>query len=244
VPSRDQRRLTLQSRGQTTAGRSRAPLPAHSRRCLPLISNVGHHGRSPCFRASTAFARLRMKCPRPSLLLRVSPPNTWCAFPGISVRPLWRSLVATPRGLGVTSWVLSTLRFVAPVVATARLPISLLLALRAAVLRLAVSPSVHSFSSVLLLRSPTALCRAKSRLFSSEVLSSGLSSAALAHFGHRGAVSARDAQPFNREDKQRRVRLYCFCQRTAAVVCLSSQTLGITIGRHAFGSPQPSLGFE
>jgi hypothetical protein len=73
-------------------------LPAHSRRCLPLISNVGHHGRSPCFRAFKAFARLRMKCPRPSLLLRVSPPNTWRAFQGSAVRQLWRSLVATLRG--------------------------------------------------------------------------------------------------------------------------------------------------
>jgi hypothetical protein len=48
------------------------------------------------------------------------------------------------------------LRFVAPMVAVARLPISLLLALRAAVLRLAVSPLVLSSSSVLLLRLPTA----------------------------------------------------------------------------------------
>jgi hypothetical protein len=58
------------------------------------------------------------------------------------------------------------------------------------------------------------------------------------------AVPTRDAQPFNREDKQRRVAVARFCQRTAAVVCLSSQTLGITVGRHAFGPPQPSLGFE
>jgi hypothetical protein len=132
--------LTLQSRGQTTAGRNCSLRPTHSRRCLPLISNVGHHGRSPCFRASTAFSQHRMKFPRSSLLLRVSPPNTWRAFQGTVVRPLWRSLVATLRLLGATSWVLSTLRFVAPVVAVARLPISLLLALRAAVLRLAVSP--------------------------------------------------------------------------------------------------------
>jgi len=37
------RGLTLQSRGQTTAGQVSALLPAHSRRCLPLISNVGRH---------------------------------------------------------------------------------------------------------------------------------------------------------------------------------------------------------
>jgi hypothetical protein len=42
------------------------------------------------------------------------------------------------------------------------------------------------------------------------------------------AVPRRDAQPFNREDKQRRVAVARFCQRTAAVVCLSSQTLAIT----------------
>jgi hypothetical protein len=39
-------------------------------------------------------------------------------------------------------------------------------------------------------------------------------------------MPTRDAQPFNREDKQRRVAVVHFCQRTAAVVCLSSQTLG------------------
>jgi len=51
------------------------------------------------------------------------------------------------------------------------------------------------------------------------------------------AVPTRDAQPFNREDKQRRVKLYCFYQRTAAVVCLSSQTLGLTKSEaHAIAS--------
>jgi hypothetical protein len=115
-----------------------------------------------------------MKCLRPSLLLRVSPPNTWRAFQGSAGRPLRRSLVATFHVLGVTSRVLSTLRFVAPVVAVALLPISRLLALRAAVLRLAVSQLAPPGTA--------------------------------AHF--------------------------------------SAQTLGITVGRHAFAPTQPSLRFE
>jgi hypothetical protein len=49
------------------------------------------------------------------------------------------ALIATLCVLGVTSWVLSTLRLVALVLAVACLPIRGLLALRAAVLRLAVS---------------------------------------------------------------------------------------------------------
>ena len=60
-----------------------------------------------------------------------------------------------------------------------------------------------------------------------QVLPSGLSSAALAHFGHSGAVLTRDAQPFNREDKHRQ-----------AGVCLSSQTLGITVGSGLTGFVQ------
>jgi len=39
---RKARCLTLQSRGQTTAGQALLLLPTHSRRCLPLISNVRH----------------------------------------------------------------------------------------------------------------------------------------------------------------------------------------------------------
>jgi hypothetical protein len=66
--------------------------------------------------------------------------KSWRAFLGTAVWPLWRSLFATLRVLGVTSWVLSTLRFVALVLAVACHPVRLLLALRAAVLRLAVSP--------------------------------------------------------------------------------------------------------
>jgi hypothetical protein len=114
--------------------------------------------------------------------------------------------------------------------------------------RRSAAPGSQSIGSQLLVRSFSAFTHralpATVEALSCQVQSSGSSSAALAHFGHRGAVPARDAQPFNREDKQRRVRLYCFCQRTAAVVCLSSQTLGITVGRHAFAPPQPSLRFQ
>jgi hypothetical protein len=156
-----------------------------------------------------------MKCPRPSLLLRLSPPNTWRASRGTAVRPLWRSLVATLRVLGVTSWVLSTLRLVASVVAVACLPVRGLLALRAALLRLAVSPlappSTAAHSSAFAPAAPGWRLRVCGQW----------------------AVLTRDAQPFNQPDMPRQ-----------AGSCRLSQTLGITVGRHAFGPPLPSLGFE
>jgi hypothetical protein len=80
-----------------------------------------------------------MRCPRPPLLLRLSPPNTWRAFQGTAVRPPWRSLVATLRVLGVTSWGSFHPSACALVTGVACLRVRGLLALRAAVLRLAVS---------------------------------------------------------------------------------------------------------
>jgi hypothetical protein len=52
-------------------------------------------------------------------------------------------------------------------------------------------------------------------------------------FSASTVVRNNDAQPFNQPDMPRQ-----------AGSCRLSQTLGITISRHAFGHPQPSLGFE
>ena len=89
--------------------------------------------------------------------------------------------------------------------------------------RRSAAPGGQSLGSQLLAGLSSAFTRcavpAKVEAFSCRVLPSGLSSAALAHFGHSSAVPARAAQPFNREDLPRQ-----------AGSSLSSQTLGITVG--------------
>ena len=86
--------------------------------------------------------------------------------------------------------------------------------------RRSAAPGGQSFGSQLLAGLSSAFTHratpAKVEACSCQVFPSGLSSAALAHFGHRGALPARDAQPFNREDLPRQ-----------AGSSLSSQTLGL-----------------
>ena len=53
------RGLTLQSRGQTTAGQALLLLPKHSRRCLPLISNVGRRQPEPASGRFRSCGKLR-----------------------------------------------------------------------------------------------------------------------------------------------------------------------------------------
>jgi hypothetical protein len=205
----------------------------HSRRCLPLISNVGHHGRSPCLRAYTAFAPLRTKFTRSSLLLRLSPPKTSRAFHGTVAFGCtqWHPLVATLR-------VLEPRRRFFPAFGLWRQWCLLLVFQSGSCWRFA--PQRCAWQSV--------SWRSRVRLLIShpsrpQRRSSGKVEWHLRVCGQR-ALPARDAQPFNQPDSQRRVTVARFGYDCAAVVCRLSQTLGITVGRHAFGPPQPSLSIE
>jgi hypothetical protein len=87
--------------------------------------------------------------------------------------------------------------------------------------RRSAAPGGQSFGLQLLAGRSSAFAHcglpAKVEVFSRQAFPSGLSSVALAHFDHCGALPARDAQPFNREDLPRQ-----------AGSGLSSQTLGLT----------------
>ena len=127
---------------------------------MPVISNVGHHGRFGAHSLRSALNQMHS-------LLSASF-HSWRSSKSQVRLPL---LVAWFReSFAGSFFTLSTLgfscslRLVAFAVVAASHLVSSLLALRAAVLRLAVSPLVLSFSPARLLRSPPAPRRPKSEL--------------------------------------------------------------------------------
>jgi hypothetical protein len=128
---------------------------------MPVISNVRHHGRLHAHSLRSAlkamhapFSAFFHSGQSAKYLARLPLLLSW--FRGSFAGPFFK--LST---LGFQC----SLRLASPAVHAASLSVSLLLALRAAVLRLAVSSLVLSSSPVLHLRSSTALCRPQSRLF-------------------------------------------------------------------------------
>ena len=124
------------------------------------MSNVGHHGRFQAHRLRSALKAMHSPF---SASFHSSESAKYLARLSLLLSWFRGSFAGSFFKLSTLGF-LCSLRLAAPAVLNALLSVSSLLALRAAVLRLAVSPLVLSFSPACLLRSPTAPCRPMSRL--------------------------------------------------------------------------------